>query len=413
MSAGLQARVRVRQGEFLLDAGIEVARGSVLAVVGPNGSGKSTLLRCIAGLTRPEEARIQLVGRPVTDTAAGMHVPAAQRRIGLLAQEARLFPHLSVLENVAFGPRSNGYRAGAARRLARTWLERVGMSGFARRRPAALSGGQAQRIALARALAAEPEVLLLDEPLAALDAQSAPQIRQLIAEQVRSSGTTTVLVSHNVLDALVLADRIAVLHEGTVAERGPVTEVIAHPRTPFTAALTGINLLPAVVHAHHPLQVETGWGRWQAAPPATDSQQQEQQREIAVGQECLVRIRPDALELHGQRPAGANSFAATVRWLEPAEGGARVRLAGELLAQVDLAAADPHWLYPGAQVWVQVPPEAVQVGPADSGRAHVEPAQPDRAQVRPARTGHDSEAGSSSESASSGACSVLDGGTGR
>src|SRR5699024_12491284 len=122
VSAGLQARVRVRQGEVLLDAGIEVARGGVLAVVGPNGSGKSTLLRCIAGLTRPEEARIQLAGRRVTDTAAGMHVPAAQRRIGLLAQEARLFPHLSVLENVAFGPRSNGYRAGAARRRASTWM---------------------------------------------------------------------------------------------------------------------------------------------------------------------------------------------------------------------------------------------------------------------------------------------------
>src|SRR5699024_2666935 len=123
---------------------------------------------------------------------------------------------------------------------------------------------------------------------------SAPQIRQLIAEQVRSSDTTTVLVSHNVLDAVVLADRIAVLHEGAVAERGPVGEVLARPRTPFTAALTGTNLLPAVVHSHRPLQVETSWGRWKVAP-ATASPESEiaaQEPEMPVGQECLVRVRP-------------------------------------------------------------------------------------------------------------------------
>src|SRR5699024_8493107 len=135
---------------------------------------------------------------------------------------------------------------------------------------------------------------------------------------------------------------------GAVAERGPVGEVLARPRTPFTAALTGTNLLPAVVHSHRPLQVETSWGRWKVAP-ATASPESEiaaQEPEMPVGQECLVRVRPAALELHGQRPAGPNSFAATVRWLEPAEGGARVRLAGEveLVAHVDLAAADPHWL---------------------------------------------------------------------
>src|SRR5699024_3919821 len=180
------------------------------------------------------------------------------------------------------------------------WLERVGMSGFARRRPAALSGGQAQRIALARALAAEPEVLLLDEPLAALDAQSAPQIRQLIAEQVRSSGTTTVLVSHNVLDAVVLADRIAVLHEGTVVEEGPVSDVLAWPRTPFTAALTGINLLPGVVGGDEPLQVETSWGRWQgtwvnAGVPGVASAQ-----EGVPSSECLVRISPSAVTVHDE-----------------------------------------------------------------------------------------------------------------
>src|SRR5699024_12621756 len=135
------------------------------------------------------------------------------------------------------------------------------------------------------------------------------QIRQLIAEQVRSSGTTTVLVSHNVLDAVVRAGRIAVLHEGTVAERGRVTEALSRPRTPFPAALPGTNLLPAVVHAPDPLQGETGGGRWQAATPAPDSQQQEQQREIPVGQECLVRVRPDARDWHAQRAAGARSLA--------------------------------------------------------------------------------------------------------
>lgn len=359
--ADLQTQVLVSRDEFTLEATIKVAAGAVLAVVGPNGSGKTTLLRTIAGLTQPNSGRIRLAGKTLTDTTRGVALPPPQRRVGLLAQDARLFPHLSVLENVAFGPRCNGHGTNTARRMAREWLDRVGMGKYARRRPAALSGGQAQRVALARALAAQPDVLLLDEPLAALDAQSAPVLRQLIAEQVRSSGTTTMLVSHDVLDAVVLADEIAVLHEGAVAERGPVTEVLAAPRTAFTAALAGINLLSGVVDRQAPLQVRTSWGVWQGSRQAD---RVPEAGPVEVGQECLVRVHPADLTVHRQRPSGPNSTAATVRWLEPSDGGVRVRLAGreELVAEVELATVDPNWLYPGAELWVQVRPERVRIG---------------------------------------------------
>lgn len=368
MSSGLHAQVRLQHGDFTLDAALDVPAGEVLAVVGPNGCGKSTLLRAVAGLAGGVSGVVTVAGRCLTDSAGGVLVPAAGRRVGLLAQDARLFPHLSVLENVAFGPRSTGQRPARARRLARVWLDRVEMSGFARRRPGALSGGQAQRVALARALAAEPEVLLLDEPLAALDAQSAPVIRQLIADEVRSSGTTTVVVSHNVLDAVVLADRIAVLHEGTVAERGPVPEVLGSPRTPFTAALAGTNLLPGTVDAAEPLTVHTSWGRWQGVPDP-----QERAAPPDVGDRCVIRIRPSAVVLSSDRPTGPNAAAATVRWLEPSDVGVRVRLAGavELVAQVDLGSADPTWLHPGARVWAQVQPAQVRVGTAGTDQSPV------------------------------------------
>ena len=358
--ADLRARVALQQGDFHLDVALDVPAGQVLAVVGPNGSGKSTLLQILAGLLRPHTGTVRLGARTLTDVSAGTLVPPRDRRFGLLSQDPALFPHLSARENIAFGPRSTGQPARRAREHAEHWLAQVGMSDHARHRPGRLSGGQQQRVAIARALAAAPEVLLLDEPLAALDVQTAPLVRQLLAEQVRASGTTTVLVSHDVLDAMVLADRVAVLHEGRVAEQGPVADVLGAPRTPFAATLAGVNLLPGELLARN--RVRTSLGEWRCTEPGEGAGA----AHLGPGQPCVLRIRPSAVEIHAQHPGEPNVARTTVRWVEPADGGVRLRLSGspELVADVPAAQVDPVWLRPGAQVWLRVDPRDVQTGAA-------------------------------------------------
>ena len=181
--------------------------------MGPNGSGKTTLLRCLAGLEVTEAGRISLAGSVVDDPAAGVWVPPEQRQVGYAYQDVRLFGHLSALDNVAFGPRCRGAGRGAARRSASAVLDAVGMSALAQAKPARLSGGQSQRVGLARALAAGPEVLLLDEPLSATDRD----VRPLLRQQIRASGATVVLVTHDPADADELADEVLVLEAGRVA----------------------------------------------------------------------------------------------------------------------------------------------------------------------------------------------------
>ena len=214
----------------------------MLAVLGPNGSGKSTLLDVLAGLLRPDAGHVRVGGRTLTD--AGVHVPPHRRGVGLLAQQPLLFPHLTALANVAFGPRAQGVSRRAATARARELLDAVDVAGLADRRPAQLSGGQQQRVALARALAAGPDLLLLDEPLAALDVDTMPAMRALLRRTIRDSGRTAVLVTHAALDALVLADRVVVLSDGVVVEEGPTREVLARPRSPFAARIAGLDLVP-------------------------------------------------------------------------------------------------------------------------------------------------------------------------
>lgn len=241
---GLDIDVRLERAGFTLDAQISVEPGEVLAILGPNGAGKSTILGVLSGLLRPDHGRVRLGDRLLTDTAAGIAVPTHRRRVGLLAQQALLFPHLSAAANVAFGPRCAGVDKRAADRTARRWLAEVDVAELADRRPSQLSGGQAQRVALARALAGEPDLLLLDEPLSALDVNSAPAMRTLLRRVVRDAGRTTVLVTHHVLDALVLADRVVVVTGGAVVEQGPTREVLTRPRSAFAARVAGLNLVP-------------------------------------------------------------------------------------------------------------------------------------------------------------------------
>lgn len=214
--SALRADIDVVRGGFRLSVALELGAGEILAVVGPNGAGKSSLLRVLAGLDPVDAGRVVLGDRVLDDSTTDMWVPAARRHVGLVFQDYRLFGHRSVLENVAFGPRAAGRSAADARRAAREWLERLGIADLADRRPRTLSGGQAQRVALARALVTEPELLLLDEPLSALDVDVRAQVRLELAGHLRDAGTTTLVVTHDTTDARVLAGRTLRLEAGRV-----------------------------------------------------------------------------------------------------------------------------------------------------------------------------------------------------
>jgi molybdate transport system ATP-binding protein len=243
MSLHLSATVDDRDVQVDLD----VAGGQTVAILGPNGSGKSTVLSVVAGILRADRGRATLDGTTLFDTADGLWIAPHERGTGLLAQDPLLFPHLDVIDNVAFGPRSSGASRTRSRELARTWLDAVDAGQLAGRRPSALSGGQAQRVAIARALAAEPRLLLLDEPMSALDITVVPAMRQVLRRVL--AGRTAVIVTHDVLDALLLADQVVVMEHGRVVEQGPTKDVLARPRSSFGAGIAGLNLARGHVEA--------------------------------------------------------------------------------------------------------------------------------------------------------------------
>lgn len=220
---------------FRLSLALELGAETV-ALVGPSGAGKTSVLRVIAGLLRPTTGRVALGSETWLDTACGLDVPPEKRSVGLVFQEYALFPHLSVRANVAYG--------GEAR--ADELLERFGIAGLGRARPATLSGGERQRVALARALARDPAVLLLDEPLSALDAHTRAHVRGELRELLLELRLPTVIVTHDFEDAAALADRTGVLVEGSLLQLGTSSELVAAPADPFVASFTGANLLRGV-----------------------------------------------------------------------------------------------------------------------------------------------------------------------
>lgn len=242
---GLRASIEVRRGALQLDIAFEVAPGEVLAVLGPNGSGKTTLLRVLAGLQPLDAGRVEVAGAVFDDAASDVFVPVEQRGVAFVFQDHALFRHLSVLENVAFGLRARGIDKTTARHAAREWLERVGLGDRADHRPHELSGGQQQRVAIARALVHKPSILLMDEPLSALDAGTRRAMRSELRahlDQYAAEGGITVIVTHDPVDAYALADRVAVLDAGRLAQVGTIGEVTAFPRSPYVAELIGTNL---------------------------------------------------------------------------------------------------------------------------------------------------------------------------
>lgn len=237
MSGGLDATVRLVRDGFTLDVAIRVAPGRVVALMGRNGAGKSTAVAAIAGLLPLEGGRVVVDGEVLADAEARIAVPPERRPIGVVQQVPALFPHLSVLDNVAFGLRTRGLRRAAARERAEALLAAAGLAAFRDRRPAALSGGQAGRVALVRTLAREPKLVLLDEPLAAIDAELRPSLRDAIRAQLGGFAGSALLVTHDVRDAEALADEVVVIDAGRVIQRGTIQDLRASPAAPIVARL--------------------------------------------------------------------------------------------------------------------------------------------------------------------------------
>jgi len=345
MSFSLSFAVAERDVEVTLD----VAAGETLALLGPNGSGKSTALGVSAGLVAPDTGRVALDGRLLTDTSSGIRVPPHARRTALLGQEPLLFPHLDALENVAFGPRSAGTPRASARAAAQRWLDEVGVGDLADRRPGQLSGGQAQRVAVARALAAEPALLLLDEPLAALDVAVLPALRQTLRRVL--ADRTTVVVTHDPLDALLLADRVVVLTDGRVVEEGPSAEVLSRPRSPFAARLAGLNLVAGVWRDGF---VEGDGGLRVHGLVSGEA--------LAAGDGAIATFRPAAVAVYRQPAEGSprNAFEVTITEIEPLADLIRVH-AGALHADVTVQAAAELSLQAGLVVTFAVKATEVAV----------------------------------------------------
>lgn len=352
--------IRATLDERRVHLELQVRPGEVVALLGANGAGKSTLLSLISGLIRPDSGRITLDEQVLVDVDQGVWVPPHRRGVVLLAQQALLFPHLTAMANVAFGPRSKGSGHKAAKAEAARWLEAVDASEFADRRPAQLSGGQAQRIAIARALAADPALLLLDEPMAALDVAVAPALRQLLRRVLRDTGRTALLVTHDLIDAMSLSDRVVVLEAGRIVEDGPTRAVLTEPRSPFAARIAGVDLIAGIANEHG--LVTTGGVRIQGICDPT----------CVAGEHAVAVFSPAAVAVHLTAPTGSprNHFVVTIAEIEPRGELIRLHTAdiaggtGVLIADITAAAAADLELVPGKQVYFAVKATEVQIYPS-------------------------------------------------
>jgi len=348
----LEARVGAGVAAFEIDVELGVAAGELVAVLGPNGAGKTSLLRALAGLLPLRTGRVILDGIVLEDPAAGIRVPSERRPIGLVFQEYLLFPHLSVRENVAFGLRARGMARAVALGEADRWLERVGLSGEGDRKPASLSGGQAQRVALARVLALNPALLLLDEPMAALDASTRIEFRRDLRRHLESFRGVRLLVTHDPVEAMAMADRLVVVEQGRVLQSGTPADVTQRPRSRYVADLVGVNLFRGRASQN---VITLADGGSLTAAGAADG-------------DVFAVVHPRTVALYRTRPDGTprNVWEGRAVDLDLEGDRVRVRLSGlpPIVAEVTPAAVRDLGLDRGDQVWVAVKATEVSVYPA-------------------------------------------------
>jgi len=337
-------KVCKRYGDFtaLQDVSLHVAPGEFFTLLGPSGCGKTTLLRIVAGLELADSGQIFSGGKEIT------RLPAIKRQINTVFQSYALFPHLTVWDNVAFGLRSRKFPADEIKRRVERRLEMLDLGALARRQPHQLSGGQKQRVALARALVNEPDVLLLDEPMSALDARLRTQVQEDLRRLQRKLGRTFILVTHDQAEALACSDRLAVMRDGQIVQTGDPEVVYDYPKNRFVAEFLGVaNMIPCT---RVPGGVQTAFGF------------------LALEQEVpwekgTVAIRPEWIRV-GEKPPERNGFRATVTdivyrgtsfelWVEP--GPLRVRTSS--YRRID----------PGREIWLELAPEELQVLENETG----------------------------------------------
>jgi molybdate transport system ATP-binding protein len=339
--SSLSADVRVTRPGHTLQVALTAEPGEIIAVAGPNGAGKTTLLRALAG-TVPTD------GSVCVGDADWSGLPSHLRRVGLVHQEHALFPHLTALQNVAFGPRARGARRTAAERRAQDLLDQLGVGDLAGRRPDQLSGGQSQRVALARALATEPDLLLLDEPFAALDVAVGQALREQLAAHLAEFSGVTLLVTHDAVDVFTLAHRLLVLDDGSVAQLGTPDEVAARPGSAHAARLVGRNVLRGTASG-------TDVRLTDGEPLVTAH---------AAEGPVLVTFSPTAVTLNSAQPTGSarNRWHAVVRRVTPTDDVLRVQLEHpDLVADITPGAAEELGLEPGSRVWASVKATEVTV----------------------------------------------------
>ncbi|MFI7023059.1 ABC transporter ATP-binding protein [Micromonospora sp. NPDC049900] len=348
----LDARLGVTRGEFRLDLPLTIGPGEVVALLGPNGAGKTTALRTLAGLLPLSTGHLTLDDRVLDHPQRRIWTPPERRSVGVVFQDYLLFPHLTALDNVAFGPRRQGLNRRQARGRAADWLARMGLGAHAGHKPRQLSGGQAQRVALARALAVEPALLLLDEPLAALDAGTRLDTRAQLQRHLAAHTGATLLVTHDPLDALVLADRLVIVEHGAVVQEGSAATITAQPRTDYVARLVGLNLYRGWADGHH-VRLADGFRLTAGDPQHGD---------------VFVAFPPSAVALHPRQPDGSprNTWPATITGVQRHGDNLRIQLSGpiEVAADVTPAAAAQLALTPGQPVWAAVKAAETRAYPA-------------------------------------------------
>lgn len=349
MSAGLVADVSVQRGSLDLRARLEVAPGETVAVLGPNGAGKSTLLGALAGLVAVDEGSVVLDGVVLEDTRAASFVPPERRPIGVVFQDYFLFPHMTAAENIAFGLRCRGIKRSVARQEAESWLRRIDMAEYATSKPRGLSGGQAQRVALARALIVKPRLLLLDEPLAALDASTRAATRRDLRRLLSEYDGVRILVTHDPIEAAALSDRLVVLEGGRIVQSGSPADIRAHPRSRYIADLVGVNLWNG--HAHGD-QVALGAGVSLTVVGPHDG-------------DVVAVVHPRSVSLHRKIPEGSprNVWAGRVTAIDRHADRARVQIEGPLpiVAEITTSALGALSLVEGSEVWISVKATEVAV----------------------------------------------------
>ena len=351
----LEADVRVGLGALELRVPMRVEDGETVAMLGPNGAGKTTFLRALAGLVPLDRGTITLGGLVLDDPAAGTWVTTEQRPIGFVFQEHLLFPHLSALDNVAFGLRTRGRAKRAARGEASGWLTRMGLANRLDAKPRELSGGEAQRVALARALAIDPQLLLLDEPLAALDATTRIEVRRLLLHGLGGFAGPRIVVTHDPVDAMTLADRVVVIEDGRVTQAGSLDDLRNRPRSRYVADLIGVNLYRGVVDGERFTVPESAT----ALRVVSDDPRR---------RDAFALVRPHAVALHRVEPEGSarNAWAGTVSAVDLEGERVRVRIEGSIPITAEITASALHdlALAVGAPTWVSVKATEIEVFPA-------------------------------------------------